>query len=87
MNIKVVSLLIAINVYHIFYRYTSMNLPQNGFSQFVGTMKFPLLVAFIVSKPIGTQLASVQPFVCTMNSVVYPRVSRLWEKSSCQCFT
>jgi len=31
-----------------------MKLPQNGDSLLVGTIKFPLHVAFIVCKPIGT---------------------------------
>jgi len=45
-------------------------------------MKFPLPVAFIVCKPIGTQLSGVQPVVFTMSFVRYPRPSRLWKKSS-----
>jgi hypothetical protein len=58
-----------------------MHLPQNGGSLFVGTMKFPLPVAFIVSKPIGTQLSSVHCCVDTMNFVDCPRVRWLWEKA------
>jgi hypothetical protein len=44
-------------------------------------MKLPLPVAFIVSKPIGTQLASVQSVVFTMFFVGYPNFSWLWKKS------
>ena len=58
-----------------------MNLPQNGDSYLVGTIKFPMFVAFIVCKPIGTQLSSVQPVVFTMFFVGYPSSFRLWEKS------
>ena len=58
-----------------------MNVPQYGESQLVDTRKFPLPVAFIVSKPIGTQLASVQPVVFTMIFVGHSFSSRLWKIS------
>jgi hypothetical protein len=58
-----------------------MNLPQNGESQLVDAIKFPLLVAFIVSKPIGAQIASVQPVVFTMFFVGQSSPSWLWKIS------
>jgi hypothetical protein len=62
------------------YLYIQVNLPQNGLREFVGTMKLPLPVAFMVSKPIGTQFCRVHFRGCTMCFVAYPRVSRLWKE-------
>jgi hypothetical protein len=58
-----------------------MNVPQNGESQLVDTIKFPLPVAYIVSKPIGTQLASEQPAVFTMFWFGQSSTSWLWKIS------
>ena len=45
-------------------------------------IKFPLPVAFIVCKPIGTQVLSVQPVVFTIFFVGYPKSFRLWKNRS-----